>query len=182
MTDRPTTGTPPATLLTALESGHWTLDPARSSVGLRARSIWGLATVTGSFDTVGGEGEIGPDHTATGSLTVDAGSVRTGQARLDTHLRSADFFDVERYPVFGFTADSAVPGPDGTVEITGSLTVLARTRPLAFTAQAVAAGPTEVTLSAELTINREEFGMSWNRAGMIKGPPVVILNVCFVHG
>jgi polyisoprenoid-binding protein YceI len=162
-----------------LAIGHWTLDAPASTVSIRHKSMWGLATVTGSFTRVSAEGETAADGSAHGTLTVHAASIATGTARLDTHLRSDDFFATEKYPDFTFAADRVVPGQGGTAEVTGRLTVLGRTRPLSFTVRTAVAGPDDVTLSGEVEVDRREFGMDWNRAGMLRGLTTVVLALRF---
>jgi polyisoprenoid-binding protein YceI len=172
----------PSAALTALGDGHWTLDPASSSVGFQHKSMWGMANVKGSFTKLSGEGEIGPDGSASGTLVIDAASIDTKKAKLDTHLRSADFFDVTEYPTFTFAATSVKPDAAGNAAVTGNLTVLGTTRELAFTANASAVGTTDVTLTGEVTVNRDDFGMSWNRMGMLKGLTTVTLSIHFSRG
>ncbi|GAA1374486.1 YceI family protein [Streptomyces beijiangensis] len=91
---------PPSIRLTDVEAGSWTLDAARSSIGIRNKSMWSLATVTGAFTGFSGTGGIAPDGTVSGTLTIEAASIRTKQSRLAADLRSADFFDVGTYPTF----------------------------------------------------------------------------------
>jgi polyisoprenoid-binding protein YceI len=64
-----------------LSAVYWILDEARSSIGIRSKSMWGLATVDGTFTKVGGEGEIALDGTAHGTLTIDAASIKTKSDR-----------------------------------------------------------------------------------------------------
>jgi polyisoprenoid-binding protein YceI len=164
-----------------LRAGHWTLDAPASSVGIRNKSMWGLVTVKATFAKVGGAGEILADGSASGTLTVGAASVASGKARLDNHLRSADFFEVEKFPDFTFEVDQVVPKPVNTAEVSGRLTVIGRTRPLTFTARTSVAGPNEVTLAAEVDIDRSDFGMTWNKGGMLKSPTTVVLSLRFTH-
>ncbi|MFD5393411.1 YceI family protein [Streptomyces sp. NPDC127097] len=171
----------PSTRLSDLSAGLWVLDATTSSVEIKHKSMWGLATIKAVFTKLSGEGEIDPDGSAHGTLTIEAASILSKQAKLDTHLRSADFFDVERYPTFTFTATGVVTDGAGTAKVTGRLTVLGTTRPLTFTARATAAGPNDVTLSGEVTIDRNDFGMGWNKAGMIKGLTTVTLTTRFTH-
>src|SRR4051794_2514403 len=91
--------------LTAGEfAGVWTLDPTRSTVGLRTRSAWGMVSVKGSFGEVTGEGTVAPDGNVTGSVTIGAGSIDTGNKKRDAHLRSADLLDAAQFPYILFTA------------------------------------------------------------------------------
>ncbi|WP_214324743.1 YceI family protein [Nonomuraea sediminis] len=130
----------PSTGLSDLTAGSWVLNATKSSVEINHKSMWGLATIRAAFTEFSGEGEIGPDGSAHGTLTIEAASILSKQAKLDTHLRSADFFDVERYPTFTFTATGVVADGAGTAKVTGRLTVLGTTRPLTFTARVASVG------------------------------------------
>jgi polyisoprenoid-binding protein YceI len=181
MTSHTTHPVQPRTRLSDLSAGSWVLEATKSSVEIKHKSMWGLATVRAAFTEFGGEGEIGPDGSAHGTLTIEAASILSKQAKLDTHLRSADFFDVERYPTFTFAATDVIADSAGTAKVTGHLTVLGTTRPLTFTARATAVGPDDVTLSGEVVIDRNDFGMGWNKAGMIKGLTTVTLTTHFTR-
>jgi polyisoprenoid-binding protein YceI len=181
MTSHPTDPTRHSTGPSGLGAGSWVLDATRSSVEIKHKSMWGLATVRAAFTRLSGEGEIGLDGSAHGTLTIETASIHSKQAKLDNHLRSADFFDVERYPAFTFAATDVVTDNPGTAEVTGHLTVLGTTRPLTFSARTTTAGPDDVTLRSEVVIDRNDFGMGWNRAGMIKGLTTVTLTTRFTR-
>ncbi|MEU9079800.1 YceI family protein [Kitasatospora sp. NPDC048538] len=181
MTNHPTNPSQPRTGTSGLTAGSWVLDATRSSVEIKQKSVWGLATVTAAFTRLDGEGEIGLDGSVHGTLTIDAASIHSKQAKLDNHLRSADFFDVQRHPTFTFAATGVAVDHAGTAEVTGHLTVLGRTRPITFSSRTTSAGPDDVTLSSEVIIDRNDFGMSWNRAGMIKGLTTVTLITRFTR-
>jgi polyisoprenoid-binding protein YceI len=164
-----------------VEPGLWQLDPARSTVTFKHKAMWGLATVNGVFTSVSAEGQVQPDGTARGTLTIDAASLDTKQAKRDTHLRSADFFHAEQYPVLTFAARNLVPSTDDTVKVEGALTVRETTRPLSFTAHAQTSGQDEVTLSAELPVDRADFGLNWNQMGMLRGVATVSVSLRFTR-
>lgn len=145
-------------------NGEWTLDPTRSSVALRSKSIWGLVKVTGTFTEIAGEGKVDADGTVTGSITVTAVSIDTKRKKRDAHLRSADFFDVENHPTIVFTAHRLAATADGAV-INGDLTVHGVTRPLTVPVSATRS-EAGLTLAGEVTIDRSEFGLTWNQLGM----------------
>ena len=97
-------------------AGSWTVDPARSEVVLHTRHTWGLRPLRGVFGQVSGHGTVAEDGAASGVITVTAASVDTKTPRRDKHLRSADFFDIEKHPDFTFAADSVTP-TDGGVRV-----------------------------------------------------------------
>ncbi len=163
-----------------VEPGLWQLDPARSTVAIKHKTMWGLSTVNGTFAKVSGQGEVSAEGTGTGTLTIDAASIDTKNAKRDNHLRSGDFFDVERHPQITFVVRSATLNADGTVQVAGDLTVRGVTRALSFPAS-VASAPGEVTLSAETAVDRAEFSLAWNQLGMIRGSATVAVSLRFTH-
>jgi polyisoprenoid-binding protein YceI len=146
--------------------GEWVLDPRKSSVRLKTRSMWGLAPVKGVFREVSGNGTISSDGQVSGTVTVAAASIDTKNARRDTHLRSADFFDVANNPDITFAADHIRPSGQG-VAVAGALTVRGRTRPLSFDAAASVQGDGGIWLDAEIRINRADFSLTWNPMGLV---------------
>ncbi|MER5596946.1 YceI family protein [Streptomyces sp. NPDC002265] len=166
----------------AVETGLWQLDPSASAVALRHRTMWGLVNVKGVFGAVAGQGEVAADGTATGTLTLDVASLDTKNAKRDTHLRSADLFDADNHPEITFVARHVERGGDGdTVEVSGQLTVRGISRPLSFPARVTAADAGALTLDAEFTVDRAEFGMGWNQLGMIRGLTTVTTTLRFTR-
>jgi polyisoprenoid-binding protein YceI len=145
-------------------AGSWALDAARSEITLKSKSIWGLATVKGVFREVTGNGTVSPAGDVAGTITVAAASLDTKMKRRDTHLRSADFFDVARTPDITFVAEQVTPSGEG-VTVTGTLTVRDRTRPVSFTARVSGFDAARVELDGELQVDRSDFGLTWNQMG-----------------
>jgi polyisoprenoid-binding protein YceI len=139
------------------------------------------AGVRGTCTEVSGQGEVLADGSAGGSLTIGAASVDTGNARRDTHLRSADFFDADRNPSIVFTALRITPGADGTAEVNGDLTARGLTRPLTFSARVTEDTTGAVTLAAEVIIDRGRYAMTWNKLGMITGQATIAVTACFTR-
>jgi polyisoprenoid-binding protein YceI len=161
-------------------AGEWVLDPARSSIGLKSRSMGGLVRVNGVFREVSGIGTVAADGAVSGTVTVAAASIDTKNTRRDTHLRSADFFDSGNYPDITFTAEAIRPsGQDAAV--TGALTVRDRTRLLCFYAAASVPGDGEVWLDAEARINRADFGLTWNQMGMTSMTSTLTIHATFTR-
>jgi polyisoprenoid-binding protein YceI len=157
---------------------RWTLDAARSSVTLRHKTMWGLATVRGTFGDLAGQAEIGADGTARGQLEIGAASLDTGNAKRDKHLRSADFFEADEHPHIVAVLQRAdlaggTGGPGDQVTVTGQLTAAGVTRPLTFTATLAEVTEPAVTVRAEAEIDRAQFGMTWNQLGMLRGPATI---------
>lgn len=165
----------------AVQTGTWQLDPAASTVGLRHKTMWGLVTVKGAFTAVTGGGEVHADGSATGIVTLEAASVDTKHAKRDTHLRSADFLDADNHPEITFAVRGADRLDGDGVRVTGQLTVRGIGRPVTFTARLTDAGPAALTLDAEFTVDREQFGMGWNQLGMMRGLTTVSARLRFAR-
>jgi len=161
-------------------AGEWILDPSRSTVSLKSRSMWGLAPVNGVFHKVSGSGTVAADGQVSGTLTVAAASIDTNNTRRDTHLRSTDFFDSSNHPHITVTAEAIRPSGQG-VALTGGLTVRDRTRPLSFDAAASIKGDGEVRLDAEVPINRADFGLTWNLLGMASTHNILTVHATFTR-
>ncbi|MEV5911666.1 YceI family protein [Streptomyces sp. WAC 01325] len=153
----------------AVETGTWQLDSTASTVALRHKTMWGLVTVKGAFAAVAGNGEVRSDGSAVGTITLDATSLDTRSAKRDEHLRSADFFDAANHPEITFSVRSAELRDGEEVHVVGQLTVRGISRPKSVTARLVGADDKSLTLEAEFTVDREQFGMGWNQLGMMRG-------------
>ena len=160
-------------------AGEWALDPRKSSIRLRSKSI-GLVPVNGVFREVSGHGTVSPDGEVSGTLTVAAASIETKNTRRDTHLRSADFFDSDNHPDITFTADHIRASGRGVV-VTGMLAVRGRTRRLSFDAVGSVQGDGEIRLDAEVRINRADFGITWNWLGMVAATSTLTAHVVFTR-
>jgi polyisoprenoid-binding protein YceI len=161
-------------------AGEWVLDPRTSSVTLKNKSMWGLATVKGQFREVSGYGTVFADGEVSGTITVGAASIDTRNARRDTHLRSADFFDSDSSPDIVFTTHHVRPSGRG-VAVTGMLTVRDRTRPLSFEAVANVQSNGDVSLDAEVHVNQVEFGLTWNLLGTVGKDNTLAIHAVFTR-
>jgi len=162
-------------------TGDWVLDPHNSSVRFTTKSM-GLIPVQGVFREVSGSGTVSASGSAVGTLAVAAASIDTRNARRDTHLRSADFFDSDNHPDVTFTASSIQPSARGALTVTGMLTIRGRTRPLSFDATVSVAGDGEVWLDAEARVNRGDFDITWNFLGMVAQVSTVAVHAVFTRG
>ncbi|MFF4032702.1 YceI family protein [Streptomyces sviceus] len=165
----------------AVETGTWQLDRTATTVALKHRTMWGLVAVKGSFSTVDGQGEVRPDGSAVGTVTLDAASLDTKNAKRDAHLRGSDFFDVENHPEITFAVRSAELRDGDQVHVVGQLTARGVSRPQSFTARLVDASADAVTLQAEFSVDREQFGLGWNQLGMIRGLTTVTASLRFTR-
>ncbi|WP_405864141.1 YceI family protein [Streptomyces sp. NBC_01515] len=165
----------------AVETGVWQLDQAASTVGISHKTMWGLVNVKGVFGTVSGQGEVRGDGSAIGTLTLDAASLDTKNAKRDKHLRSADLFDTDKFPEITFAVRSAELRDGDTVHVVGQLTVHGISRPQTFTARLKDTTGEALTLDAEFTVDRDQFGLGWNQLGMLRGLTTVTTTLRFVR-
>jgi polyisoprenoid-binding protein YceI len=154
-------------------AGTWAIDPVHSEVSFTVRHMM-VSKVRGRFDTF--EGTIitaaNPlDSSVTAS--VDLSSINTGQEQRDAHIRSADFFEVEKHPHMTF-ASTGVRNDGGDLKLDGDLTLKGVTKPVTFALEVNGFGPdayggTRVGFSATTEINRKDFGVNFD--GPIPGVP-----------
>jgi len=161
-------------------AGEWVLDPGKSSIRLKNKSMWGLVPVNGVFGELSGSGTVSPDGEVSGTLTVAAASIDTKNARRDKHLRSADFFDSANNPDITFTMDGIRPSGQA-VAVTGALTVRDRTQPLTFDAAASVRGDGEIWLDAEVRLDQADFGLTWNLMGTVSWHNTLTIHAVFTR-
>jgi polyisoprenoid-binding protein YceI len=160
-------------------SGDWVLDPRSSSIRLKSK-VMGLIPVNGVFREITGAGTVRPDGEISGTLTVAAASIDTGNTRRDIHLRSPDFFDSGNHPDITFAADGIRPAGRGAV-LTGALTVRGQTEPLSVDAAVSVQGDGEVLLDASVQINRADFGLTWNVMGLAAVTSTLTIHAVFTR-
>ena len=110
--------------------GVWNVDPQRSTIGFKAKSMWGLAPVKGHFTEFSGDGQITDAQTVFGRIDIQAASVDTKIRKRDDHLRSADYFEAEKFPDISVVVTSAEAIDGNTVDLRAQLTVKGTTTPL----------------------------------------------------
>ena len=163
-------------------AGAWTLDGARSSVGLSSKSMWNMVKVKGRFTQVTGAAAISAAGEAAGTITVAAASVDTGVKKRDDHLRSADFFDAAKYPDISASVTSVTLSGDGEdAAFSGTLTVRDQTRPVTVSGKVSAPGADEITLDAEVPVNRGDYGMSFNQLNMMSMDNIITIHAVFTR-
>ena len=168
-------------------AGTYQVDPVHSTVGFSVKHL-GISEVHGYFTNFSGTIEYDADkpEAAKAQGIVQVASVDTRVAARDKHLRSPDFFDAEKYPEIKFETISAVKGSDGWV-VKGRFTMHGTTREIELRGKVEGPvkdpwGKMRVGLSASTTINRQDYGVSWNQkldaGGMVLGDQVAIeLNI-----
>ena len=145
----------------------YTIDPVHSSVEYKVKHMM-VSDVKGSFETFSGTITFDPANIEKSSVevTIESASVSTNNERRDGHLKSPDFFDVEKFPTITFKSKKITKKGDGFVAL-GDLTMHGVTKEieLPFTLTGpVNAGPASIIgVSAATEINRQDFGVSWNK-------------------
>jgi polyisoprenoid-binding protein YceI len=180
------------TTLTPAATTTWKIDPAHSSADFKVKHMM-ISHVKGSFSGLSGTLNENPADPTQSSVeaTVDISTISTGDAQRDAHLKSADFFDQEKYPTMAFKSAEVIKKGEGEYAVTGDLTLHGVTRPVTFAVEGPSApgkdpwGNTRIGLSATTKINRKDFGLSWNAAletgGILVGEDVQItLEVQFI--
>jgi polyisoprenoid-binding protein YceI len=154
-------------------AGTWAIDPVHSEVSFVVRHMM-VSKVRGRFDKFEGTIVTADDPLAsTVTASVDLSSINTGQEQRDAHIRSADFFEVEKYPTMTFTSTAIKASEEGYV-LEGDLTLKGVTKAVAFNLEVSGFGPdayggTRCGFSASTHINRMDYGVSFN--GPIPGVP-----------
>lgn len=170
----------------------WMIDPAHAEIGFAVRHLM-IATVRGRFGAVSGTVKVDEQNPRNSKVevTVDVSSVDTRQEMRDNHLRSPDFFDVEKYPTMQFVSKRIEGDVSGEFRVAGDLTIRGITREVTLTATLEGRtkdpwGNERAGFSAAGKINRHDFGLNWNQAleagGVMVGDEVkVTIDVELVH-
>lgn len=145
----------------------YAIDNDHTTVGFRIRHLFSY--VRGQFNEFSGEFVYDPDHPETwkAAATIQAASIDTNVEQRDKHLRSKDFFDVEKFPVITFESTKVTGITPASAKVEGLLTIHGVQKPVALDLQihGVANDPwgnTRSGLTATVTINRKDFGLTWN--------------------
>jgi polyisoprenoid-binding protein YceI len=130
-----------------------------------------ISRVRGNFTSFSGSARFDPENIEEGAITVeiDPASIDTRDEQRDGHLRSADFFDAETYPAVRFVSSTIESRGNGKYQVNGDLTIRDVTRPVALDATFTEVipdpfGGTRIGVSASTSIDRKEFGLTWNQA------------------
>lgn len=149
---------------------NYTIDSSHSLIEFSVRHMM-VSTVKGNFTQFAGEIDIDEANPANSKVdvTIDTASITTRDANRDGHLRSADFFESEKYPTITFSSNKVEALGDENYRVTGDLTIHGVTRETSFTftREGVTTSMQGVKLqgfSGALTISRKEFGLEWNVA------------------
>jgi polyisoprenoid-binding protein YceI len=176
----------------AAATATWNIDPAHSVAEFKVKHMM-ISNVKGAFPKVSGtltldESNLKNSHV---EAVIEITSISTGDPQRDAHLKSAEFFDAEKFPTMSFKSAAITQVSDGVLNVAGDLTIRDVTRSVAFAVE----GPTlpakdpwgnlRVAVSATTRISRKEFGLVYNATletgGLLIGDEISItLEVQFV--
>jgi len=162
------------------------IDPAHSAAQFKVRHMM-IANVKGEFTKVSGNVTYDPSDPSAAQIqaTVDASSISTRDEQRDGHLKSADFFDVAKFPTITFQSKEVVPTGSDSFEAVGDLTIRGVTQPVALTVEEVTPeakdpwGNMRRGATAKTKIRRKDFGLNWNvtleAGGFLVGDDIEII-------
>ncbi|MDX1892601.1 YceI family protein [Mycolicibacterium sp. 050158] len=165
----------------SLSAGTWAIDPVHSSIGFSVRHLV-VSKVRGTFGTFSGAIVVAEDGTPSVTAEIAVDSIDTGNEQRDGHLKSADFFDVEKYPTATFVSTGVRADGDAYV-LEGDFTLKGVTKPvqleLEFNGVNPGMGHGEVAgFEASVVLNRKDFGididMPLETGGAVVGDKVTI--------
>jgi polyisoprenoid-binding protein YceI len=167
-----------APLAAYAEVSTWKMDPAHSHAAFTVRHLV-ISNVRGEFGKMTGTITLDEEDVTKSSVeaTIDATTIDTREPNRDADLRSANFFDVEKYPTITFKSTKVEKDGDGKLKVTGDLTMHGTTKPVVLDVE----GPTDAIkdmqgnarrgIHATTKLNRREFGLNWNK--VVEAGPVV---------
>ncbi len=165
-----------------MAASTWKIDPSHSAIHFSVRHMV-VSKTRGRFTKWGGEIRFDPQNPTASSVEVniDPASIDTADAQRDAHLRSPDFFDVEKFPTAAFRSTRVEDLGGDRYRVRGDLTIHGLTRPVVLDASYEGAGKDpwggeRAGFSATVTIDRKDFGLEWNKAletgGLLVGEKV----------
>lgn len=165
------------------EARTYSIDRAHSSVKFEIRHL--ISRVDGRFTEFDGKVVYDPAAPASSSveMTVQAASIDTDNPKRDDHLRSPDFFEVEKYPTLSFKSVSVLPATAEKLNVTGDLTIHGVTKrvtiPVEVTGRIPFRGGEKVGFESRFTVDRKDYNVTWNRnvdqGGVLLGDEVDIV-------
>ncbi len=177
---------------TAANVTTWNIDPVHSVAEFKVKHMM-ISNVKGQFTGISGVLNLDETDITKSSIEamIDAASINTRDAQRDGHLKSADFFDAEKFPTLAFKSTHVARTADGELTVDGELSIHGVTRKTTFAVEGPSApakdpwGNMRIGLSATTRIKRKDFGLVWNSTletgGVLVGEEVTLtLDVQFV--
>lgn len=162
-------------------AGTWTVVADQSTIVVKAKSMWGLASVKGRFTEFSGDGQVTAPQTVSGRIDIKAASLRTGIRMRDNHLHSADFFEAEKFPDISVVVTEADVVDGDTVDLRAQLTIKGTTKPLNLKTSVAPVGDGGMRLTTHATVDRHDFGVGGDLIGMVGDTATISGDVVFRH-
>ena len=161
-------------------AGVWNLVPDRSTITFKIKNMWGLLPVNGRFTEFSGDGQLTAKGAVFGRVDIRVASLHTGIGRRDRHLLSADFFDADRFPEISVVVTGLQPTTGKSADARASFTIKGVTAqvPLPVT---VTEADGEIRITGEAKVDRFQFGVDWDKRGMIGAAATVTAEAIFVR-
>ncbi len=163
------------------QAAVYDIDPAHSDFGFSVKHMV-IAKVKGTFQEIKGTLEFDDNNKLTvARAVISAESIYTKIEKRDNHLRSPDFFDVVKFPEITFTSTSIDHSASGNLTITGNITIRDVTKEITLAAETLGPikdpwGNTRMGINASGTLNRKDFGLTWNKVlesgGLVVGDTI----------
>ncbi|MGE0043786.1 MAG: YceI family protein [Vicinamibacterales bacterium] len=158
-----------STVISPAATRTYTADLAHSEAAFQVRHL--ITKVRGRFSDFAATieyDEADPTRSSV-SLTIQAASIDTNQAERDAHLRSADFFAVDEFPTLTFVSTGITRKSDDAFDVAGKLTIRGNTRDIVLPVTALGKakdpwGNERLAFETEITLNRKDYGLTWNAA------------------
>lgn len=162
-------------------AGVWNLAPDRSAITFKIRNMWGLLNVKGRFREFSGDGQLTGKGAVFGRIDIRAASIDTGIGPRDKHLRSADFFDVERFGEISVVVTAVQPTTGRAADVRAAFTIKGITEPLPVVAQITELDDGSIRVAGETKVDRTQFDLGWNRLGMMGSTVKAAAELVFVR-
>ena len=181
-----------AVAIPEVKTTTWNIDPIHSTAQFKVKHMM-ISNVKGEFTSVKGSLEFDEQDVGNSRVQaeIDASTINTREPQRDAHLKSGDFFDVEKFPTLEFKSTRVTRTGDDELKVEGDLTIHGVTKSVAFAVEGPSAankdpwGNQRIGLTATTKINRKDYGLTWNAAletgGILVGEEVTItLDVQFI--
>jgi polyisoprenoid-binding protein YceI len=163
-------------------AGVWNIVPDRSAITFKIKNMWGLVNVKGRFTDFNGDGQLTGKGAVFGRLDIRTASLSTGIGRRDKHLRSADFFDVDRFGEISVVVTAVEPTTGHAADLRASFTIKGITEPVPLPVTITELDDGSVQIAGETKVDRSQFDLSWNKLGMMAAAAKVGAEAIFVRG
>lgn len=162
-------------------AGVWNLVPDRSTIAFKIKNMWGVAPVKGRFTEFSGDGQLTAKGAVFGRIDIRVASLHTGIGRRDRHLLSADFFDASRFPEISVVVTGLEPSTGKAADLRTNFTIKGTTTQLPVPVTITELGDGSIRISGETKVDRFQFGVDWDKFGMIGAMATVTAEAIFVR-